>query len=230
MTLRHTANGEIWLTRPNAEVENELDAKYNRAPTHPNRWVPRFRYTNFRMLTPYFNGYAYIVGKGASIDALTPNHFKQSAPIICINEAVRTIESLGVSNTIIGVRQDGMSLDMKPKEAFVLVPLGICGLYEDYPNTITCNLKRDLGMPRPAPTICMALALAKKMDVTNIIAYGFDALTDGSLRYCNNQNIRNVESDGRQLLRQPAFIKPYAKGLNIQWIKSDFDGYLTEIW
>ena len=219
-------NGDLCLLRRDARSLAALNKKYIRRPGTKS-WIPKFRYNDYRMLTPYFEGQAYLVGKGASLDKLTASNFND-APIICINEAVLTIEALGLPNLIIGIRQEGGGIDILPNDAYMLIPSAICGLYDGYKQTIICNLT-TLGINGTVPSVCMALAAIKGWGPLEVTAYGFDALTEGSLGYCNRQNRRNKLSNHRQLLRQPSYIRPYTLGMTIKWMKSDLENYLLEI-
>jgi hypothetical protein len=60
--------------------------------------------------------HAYIVGKGPSLDILTASNFPDAAaPVLCCNEAIRRIETLGLPNPLFGVQQDArVGFDGRP--------------------------------------------------------------------------------------------------------------------
>jgi hypothetical protein len=169
---------------------------------------------------------AYVLGKGKSIDGLTPSHFDPDVPVFCANEAVMFAESLGIQNTIIGVRQDGKNRYYCPKRAWMLIKLEIIAYYTSYANTIPWSY-HSLGIEYPTTTIPVILLFLKLLGISNVTLYGIDAQVTSSLTYSDCADAGDKARINNHLIGQTNQMRDYSKGLNCKWMHPDLENYQT---
>jgi uncharacterized Rossmann fold enzyme len=134
----------------------------------------------------------YIVGKGPSLDRISKEDFPNAAAaVMCINDAVQKIESLGIPNPIYAVQQDRHPRnDCVPKNGLLFV-----SCYSEYVVT-DCALKAVycpsmFGEIKVVPTVVMAIHLAKYFGAKRLTFLCFDSCLSGDLTYAKCEVIPN---------------------------------------
>lgn len=108
--IRRGMDGSYWIPRRHEETEAYLDDLYLRV--EPLRWMPKHAelITHYKNIHPETIG--YIIGKGPSLDELTlAMLIKFNGPILCINESIHKVKTLGVSQDRLYVIQMDSSLE-----------------------------------------------------------------------------------------------------------------------
>lgn len=206
-----------------------MNEHYDR--TGNNTWCDKIKYHidgSYEDIAWLFSGRAYVVGKGKSADGLTASHFDPKVPIFCTNEAVLLVEKLGLTNPIIGVRQDGKHRYYTPASAYMLIKQDIIAYYSSYEKAIPWNYIQ-LGITSPCCTCAVILRLCKQYSVCDIQLYGFDAHTSGELVYSDCADDADKAEVNDQLLKQRHALRDYSKGLDCKWFNPDLENYLTEL-
>jgi len=231
--LRYYENGVIYLSRNHRDAIAYMDAHYERVPDQM-AWRPRCCFNKDRRpkeLAPHFDRHAYIVGKGASADGLTPKNFPTDDPIIGVNEAFMFLETLDLPNMVFGVRQDAATgISMPAKTATMVIPDHLIPIYANYPRTYVFNGKQDFGIKHSCASVIVAMGFAIAMGCKVLTMYGFDSYTTGSVAYGELGNHRNKQSDNCHLLRQrEQLLFLNLEGINVRWVTPDLENYLTEV-
>ena len=130
-------------------------------------------------LKRYFQGKpCYIVGKGPSLDRLTPTDFPlKDSPIICINESIHKVESLPIENKLFILQQDTwLKSTCKPaKDTTIMVLNYSCQhWYADIRDKV-CFHFAELGLRKRHLSCIYAIALAKLCGATAFKLLAFDA-------------------------------------------------------
>ena len=141
----------------------------------------------------------YIVGKGPSLGHLTADYFGVG-PVITMNESILAVQELGLNNLIYSLQKDGCGILSEHSECIVQAPnyqqmirpknnisVFLQGGYADYcladyPNRYVFDLYEDFGFSTPQTvSLRIAIAIAKLMDVLNIVLLCCDSLATGNL-------------------------------------------------
>ena len=176
--------GSYWLVRPNRHAEKWLDENCDRVPGEL-RWTTKFNTDNrvdeFR---PAFNGkVCSIVGKGPSLDYLRKEHFNPDDPIIALNEAIRVVESLELTNDVFGLQQDAkLRATCLPKRAPIFVETKAANYYGIHERAYIFQ-NSELGLSRSALSVSAAVMLAKLLGARGFKLYCFDACVNKQLTY-----------------------------------------------
>jgi len=182
--VRRYANGSFGIMRKNKQIEEMLDAQFNRCKNEL-RWVPKIEdLEDFAKLKPIFEDKTcYIIGKGPSLNYLSEKHFKDG-PIIAINEAIHKVETINVSNPLYMIQQDTSLKDgCRPKFATVIIASTAASWYADYKRKIVFS-RNNLGIP-VGVTSEYAVSIAVTLGVKRIEFLCFDAVVNGNTEYAD---------------------------------------------
>lgn len=126
----------------------------------------------------------YIVGKGPSLDFVTPSIFRSDSPIICINESYKVIKGLRLPNPIFFTQCD------RPVEYYVddtdikILPHLVAHFYKQFKNVYVfeANIGRHL-------TSNLAIHFAYYLGAAMLELVSFDAFI-GKEGYSDNVNCK----------------------------------------
>ena len=126
----------------------------------------------------------YIVGKGPSLDNLSRSNFdSHTCPIICINESIHKVESLGLPNPIFAIQQDSkLHATCCPSHGTLLVSTHAADAYAGFDKKYIFNpvaFKYTAG----SLTVEIAVAICKKLGTREFRMLCFDAHQTGSTEY-----------------------------------------------
>jgi len=135
---------------------------------------------------------AYLVGKGPSLDRLTPADFPETAaPILCCNEAVHAVEKLELPNPIFGVQQDArLRLAARPTHATWLLSKQAWKSCKgpDYPGAIMYD-SEAIGGSTKSLTANQCLRMLGLAGVSRAVMLAFDACTCGQTDYARSVGV-----------------------------------------
>jgi hypothetical protein len=126
----------------------------------------------------FLNKTIYIVGKGPSLDDVNALAFTSDSPIICINDSIAKIESLGLRNRMYMMQQD-MSLGHVATQSIILTIEDCRPIYGDQ----ATYFKRDDFNIFVCPTACYAIRMAEYLGASSIVFVAFDACVNQDTRY-----------------------------------------------
>lgn len=91
----------------------------------------------------YLGKVAYVVGKGPSMDYLTPEHFiLKNSPILAVNEAHIAIKKMRLPNPLYLIQCDAPPRYYVTHEDILIVPHKVAHSYLDYPNVYVLETDR----------------------------------------------------------------------------------------
>lgn len=184
LRIRKGMDGSFWIARSCSETEAYMDAIYRRAPNQL-KWFSKKTDVVSGFKNLYLDNVAYIVGKGPSLDLIRANCFTEpSAPILCINESVLTIEKLSVLNDVFGTQLDNeIEESCKPTKLSTKMFLGpMCanlyldGVYRYDVDPASFGLGDCISAQ-------YAIMIARHMGCTRLELFCFDSCTTGALDY-----------------------------------------------
>lgn len=184
--IRQAADGTYWIPRRDQETEDYLNSKYQKLPGEL-KWISRLPSTNLAYRNLYTNAHAYIIGKGPSLDLLTPSMLAaKEGPIIAINESIHRIEALHPTAQVYGVQMDH---DLRetcaptgPNSRLILSPR--CGnLYESHRIYKDVIDPRSFGLLDNCLSAVFAIQLARHMGCVEATLCCFDGCTVGDFEY-----------------------------------------------
>lgn len=139
----------------------------------------------------------YVVGKGPSLLHLTAEHFGQPGPIITLNQAIRKVQALGLSNPIMSMQKDGaypfvcgapcpncpdVGINMvRPADGALLLVSKANSehCFADYRPRYTFDTEVDFGLRSTMPSGAVAVCLAELLGCTALVFVAMDACTTG---------------------------------------------------
>lgn len=140
-----------------------------------------------------FTKSVYMIGKGPSLDQLRREHFEPGRTVICINESIHKVLSLGLDNPIFVFSQDeNLGTTCKvvgPK--YVIAPK-IAKFYIEHPNTTVINPAR-VGPTATTITANFAIYTGRHFGVEHFDMLCFDA--------CVNKNTEYAECIGHSSIK-----------------------------
>jgi hypothetical protein len=217
-TVRFYRDGSYGIPRRDAEAEKWLDEHCLRRPNEL-RWLPKIPNSiSVESLRGIFQGLpCYIIGKGPSLDDLTPLDFGDIyAPIIAINEAVMIINGLGLPNPVFLIQGDtGLTID--PGPAALLLGLYIKHLYPNHPERYVFRSEMFGFGVSARLSVEMAIHIAALMGCTEGIMYAFDAATTEDCSYAESightpeQKGRDEKYPGYRFLGHRRYMEKEAK-------------------
>lgn len=177
--VRINHDGTFSIPRSHRVIEAKIDAEYMRATWRPLTWYPKMTNSlNVSVLEGRHSGTeCAIVGKGPSLDALTPEQLP-TGPILCINEAINKLEGLGVENPLYLVQHDP-GLNCRPVRASVLLGFHVRNLYPENHERIMAWVPKELAIL----TTVSAIRIARIMGCTAFRMIAFDAITSRNCQY-----------------------------------------------
>ena len=135
-------------------------------------------------------GAVYIVGKGPSLDRLTPDDFAEfpDAPILCINESIHAVERLDIpSGRLFCVQYDRLdNVSNKPQRAtWLLSSFAWDAQRGKDAGAIKYDLK-DVSPDKPNLTANTAISIASLAGADTAVMLGFDAAFGGNCDYAKS--------------------------------------------
>ena len=179
LRVHRQSNGVYTIARPDAETEKMLDE--TKVRVGKLLWCDKVikesvPIVNFK---DTFKGeVVIIIGKGPTLDLLRAEHFDGVTPVVCINEATKTVDALGIKNPIFGIQSDRRPGDgCAPKNGMIWVASRILHLYSTNPNKYVYHVNKAV------PTVCYAINICKEQGIKHFIMVAFDSITEGDLNY-----------------------------------------------
>jgi hypothetical protein len=138
----------------------------------------------------------HIVGKGPSLLHLRAGHFGPG-PVITLNQAIRTVEALGLPNRLLSMQKDGHWPDpctdpCTKAPAWMVRPQPSTALLVSVANSRYCfdghmarylfDTEKDFGLLWTMPSVVVAIRVAELMGCTGIVFLCMDAITTGDRR------------------------------------------------
>ena len=182
--IRHMIDGSFTIARKNKAIEKQFDEEHIRVPNEL-RWLPYCTEgERLESIREHFVGKpCYIIGKGPSLDRLKASDFKVDVPIICINESIHKIESLGLGNTIFCMQQDmGLKATCRPKDAMLLVAHAARMHYAGLDNKIVFRAE-EFGL-KSSLTVIIIMRMVQRFGATSLRLVAFDAI-NGCVDYAD---------------------------------------------
>jgi hypothetical protein len=182
--VRQYANGTFGIPRRNLAVEKYMDDKYLR--TDKLRWTFKTEGSlELEALEPHVKGKkVLIVGKGPSLDYITKESLNiHDGLIICVNESIHKIKSLGVPNKLVSIQLDGKLQDSCYAEGCgILVAERAQNWYAGHKERYVFSMQQH-SLGQSALGVICAISICKSLGVSSLEFWSFDASTDGSLDY-----------------------------------------------
>lgn len=157
-------------------------------------------------ITALANVYAgqtcYIVGKGPSLLNLTADHFAQPGPVVTLNQAICTVQTLGLPNPLLSMQKDGAypivcdrpcahcpdtGPDMVRPDSGALLLVSKANsahCFTDYRPRYVFDTEADLFLYWRMASAVVAVRLAELMSCTGLVFVSLDACTTGDVRTC----------------------------------------------
>jgi hypothetical protein len=134
--------------------------------------------------------HAYLIGKGPSLDQLTPTAFPiVDAPILCCNESIHAVEALDLPNPLFCVQQDtSLAQRCRPGRAtwFLSAQAWNAGQGDTYERAVKYTPK-DLGLKTKNLTARAALCIIGKAGGFGHVHFrAFDACVSGDCGYADS--------------------------------------------
>ena len=174
---RNRLTGSYSIARKHRACEKFLDGIGIRVPNTLQWYLP---YDGPKLgLTKM----CYIVGKGPSLDAIKASHFDGVSSVLCVNDSIHKIVSLGIKNPLFLVQLDEGFKDgnIVPGVTSILNPK-VRPFIGDRPN-VYYIYPRTLGPTAHTITAVFALNFAQKMGVRDFKFVCFDACVVKKLGY-----------------------------------------------
>jgi len=195
---------------------------------------------NSLLKNKYKNQTVWIIGKGPSIQYLKKENIG-NGPIIALNDAIKIIEKLDLSNDLYSLQKDGcekrkgrnnpktwftpdcdysgegcyinneLLTSVKKTTSLLLHDLESKYCFPDHPLRFVFNLK-EIRLPRNEFSQIFALKIAQYMGCNKFIFVSFDAQAIGD----NRQYFNNMELNPRYPKHKPRLEK-YIVGLDCTW-------------
>lgn len=139
------------------------------------------------MNIPFYQ-FAYLVGKGKSLDNLTVLDFPdRQAPVLACNEAIHAIERLMLPNPVLCVQQDGyLNETCRPMRSGWLLSSQAWNYGRG--DTYSLAQKYDpesIGLKTSSLTACVALRLLAEAGIRHVVMLAFDAHINGDCNYAD---------------------------------------------
>ena len=174
---RHDLDGSFSIPRKHRGAEQYFDSIGLRVP-NTLRWFlpydgPRFDFTDM----------VYIIGKGPSLDHLRKEHFDGVSSVICVNDSINKVISLGIDNPLFMCQQDtnlgktcivaGVTSILAPRLRHMIGERP--GVYYVHPRTVGPTANTITGV--------FAMNIAQQMGVKEFTFVCFDACVVKRLGY-----------------------------------------------
>ncbi|MBR4220331.1 MAG: hypothetical protein IKR81_04190, partial [Victivallales bacterium] len=131
---------------------------------------------------------AYLVGKGKSLDTLTPLDFPDhEAPVLCCNEAIHTIEKLALANPVFCIQQDAsLKETCRPERSGWLLSSQAWGLGKGDAYPLAQKFIPDEhGLKSSTLTAAVALRLLAEAGTRRVVMLAFDAHVNRDCNYAD---------------------------------------------
>lgn len=157
-----------------------------------------------------------VVGSGASLMHLTPNHFV-SGPVVAINYAITVVEGLGLSNPLYSMQKDHVY--QLPQSAALLLHTreSASEIDGNATNIYLFDAESDFGAKWYNPSVVCAVGLAKRMGCSEVIYHCCDSAYGITQKYQLGEVI--TPDNAEDYLLHPILVDLFAKKLEIpvQW-------------
>ena len=178
-------DGSFFFPRPTKSLEAKMDAKYMRIPGEA-RWRPHE--TEFPDVSnvKLDSNEIYIVGKGPSLDHACKETFPLDIPIVCVNESIHKIDSLGLPHRIFAIQQDaGLKSGCYPISGELIVSRQAQHHYAGR-DRVYVYFTDKYKLRVTALTVLCAIRIFETLDVKMFNLVSFDAaVADKKTAYAN---------------------------------------------
>lgn len=217
MRTRKLSDGTFWLPRVTRQVREALEPNFiNFKGTH--RWAPKEAMGNdvINLQKHFENRPCYIVGKGLSLDELTSEYFPDRSPVICINEAVHKVCSLGLRNQVFGIQQDNRLRDTCFNENATMMISRQARIH--YPeDKIYSYIPENYNVSTGALTVIVAIEMLKKFKATELILMCFDGCVKNVFAYAACIGYP-VAGDASRFQVHRRIIDNHAEDMPLRWV------------
>lgn len=186
--VKQLSNGVLLMPRKNKNAERFMDENFIRVTPIERIWHPKLE-NALPWSDPTFAEVLgnpekiYIVGKGQSIDTLTPEDFQEDWPIFCVNEAIQIIDAMAddLPNIRVFVHIDNQVIvkEMRP-DTVCLASARMLKRLANYEHLFYCE---DFDLTLGTASFC--IEAAKTLGCSEVILDGLDFLQHGNRRYAS---------------------------------------------
>lgn len=146
-----------------------------------NYWAPR--YGESRDVTELdLSGRVAVVGKGPDLDRLTAGDLAGFDAVICVNEAIRVVETLRLEVPVLAIQTDSdLGRRCRPSGGRLLVALCAAHNYRRLRDKVVFRLD-----DYPVERVCTggyAVAIARARGASSVTMLAFNAAVDGDMSY-----------------------------------------------
>lgn len=167
--------------------------------------------------------HAYLVGKGPSLDRLSPDHFPDpKAPVIAINEAIHPLEKLNLPNPIFCIQQDAsLGSKCRPKYSkWIVSRQALKASGADVAINAFSYVPEDIGHSTTSLTGMVAITLLHQAHYSSLTMLAFDAHF-GNVNYApsiGHSHIKKGQKDDR-FIRHDERMEKQAReyGMSMEW-------------
>ena len=221
-------DGTFFLPRNNTKLEKLFDKLYERQ-LGELRWAPRIEYKYALSTLPETDQPVIIIGKGPSLDHLNKSFFADypKAPVLCINEAIRKVESLNINNPIYLVQHD--KIDCKPRKESTICILDRDAQYK-YPEIAEKYVysKHSLELSITLTVLAAIRVAVRYMKTNQLFMLCFDACTNKDVGYAQivGYDVKTLSdgTGGERFLKHRDLIISHIEGIKLTWVTPDHDG------
>lgn len=174
---RSDEDGSFTIARRNVKAEKYLDDAGIRCPNQLKWFLPL---TGIQL---DFTSTCYIVGKGPSLDNLTKEYFEPGCSILCINESIHKVKSLGLDNPLYMFQQDEhIGKSCQAEDVISVISPKLRRIFKDYPDTFVIH-PRTVGPESSVITALFAMNTAQHFGVKDFKFMCFDACVNQKCEY-----------------------------------------------
>jgi hypothetical protein len=218
MFIRESGNN-IWLPRRNAAEEKELDALYWRiGKLH---WYKKPDPEDVAKLAGIFNtNHIHIIGKGPSLDSLETIG---DGLIVCINDSVNRVHSLGYTNAIMYQLDNNKDVSCSVPCLKILGPEAR-NLHSE-PKIVIDD--RRFGCVSHRIGLTSLICIGKWFGVREYTLHCFDAIHNGTLGYANTIGYETKKhGPENRFLQHRAFLDFHSTGCTIRIAQPNIASYI----
>jgi len=226
LRVRQGSDGSYWIPRKDKETEDWLDSQFIRVDQQL-KWRNRLPDMSGFFHNCHKDGKVAIIGKGPTLDLLTPETLQGYDCIFALNEAVLKIESLDMETPLYGTQLDhSLGETCRPSKMSTKLFCGprCANLYDRDVTKIVID-PAQFGLPESCLSAVYAISLARHMGCTRADLYGFDGCLKSNYNYA--RCVGYPSTKGGSPLRFAAHrrvIEEAAKNISLDWIQIKGEG------
>lgn len=183
-----------------------------------DRWVKRpNKEKNIKDYLDLFTLGCYVIGRGPGLDLVEEIKFNKGYPIICINDSVKKIETLDITNPIFAFQQDRqLGTTCLPKDGYLIISTQSYNLFTDTSKLILFN-PYTYGLNETTLSVVCILELLKRAKCKEVIMIGFDAITTGNCSYAKSIDFIDKKQNQSRFLNHAKLVEKYKQYLDLKF-------------